>query len=71
MGSLGHVSVDIVRNVGDAVDDTVIAGVAVGSLGDNHVTGVGAGGLLQRSSLLSFDSISGLVAKKTHDVGAW
>jgi len=47
--------------------DQVALGRGVGhrSPGDDHVTGVGGGGLLQGSGLLGLDSISSFVSAST------
>lgn len=64
MCALRHVSVDIVSCVSNCVDNSIVSGVAVRSLGDNHIAGVRTGSLLQRTSLFAFDSIASLVAEK-------
>lgn len=62
VSSLWHISINIVRRVRDCVNNSIVARVTRWSLGDNHIAGVWARGFLQRSSLLTLDSVSSLVA---------
>lgn len=61
MSSLHLESIYIIGCVGDRVHDTIISSVAIGSTGNNHISGIRTRRLLQRSSLLAFDAISSLV----------
>lgn len=65
MRSLHHKPIHIISGVGDRVHDTIVSRVAVRPRGDDHVGGIWAGRLLQRSSFLAFDAISSLVTGTT------
>lgn len=76
MGALGHISIHIIRGISNRVHHSIVPGITRRSLGNNHILSIFAGGLLQRSSLLHFNSVSSLESaqfklNKLFSAGAW